>query len=178
MNVAFSRRRRFCLATMSLALAAWLFAPQVADGLVIRGDDFMYRHASSQALTRYERALRIDRENAAATDRIVFTDMELRTPQSLRLGIDVASAYLARRRDEPVILADRALCYLIERRYAPALADFERVARLRRDARYFVFAGWAAYHEHDRERARALWSSALAIEPDYVPARRALERSR
>jgi tetratricopeptide (TPR) repeat protein len=177
MTAPFTRPRRFCVAAAAVALAGWLFAPQIADGLVVRGDDFMYRNASADAMNRYERALTIDPRNAAATDRIVFTGMELRTAQSLRRAVDVATAYLDRRPHDTVILADRALCYLIQRRYALARSDFERAATLARDPRYFVFAGWAAQHAHDRRHARDLWTRALAIDPHYRPALSALERS-
>ncbi len=178
MSYAFSRPRRFCIAVASMTLAARIFAPQVADGLVLRGDDFMYRNAPVEAMSRYERALSIDSANASATDRVVFVGMELRTAQSLRRAVDVATGYLRRQPNDAVILADRALCYLIERRYALAQADFERAATVRRDARYFVFAGWAARHERDSRRARQLWLRALAVDPNYTLARRALERSR
>jgi tetratricopeptide (TPR) repeat protein len=178
MNEAFSRPRRFCIAAASIAFSAFLFAPQIADGLVVRGDDFMYRNAPAEAMTRYERAISIDRGNAAATDRIAFVGMELRTPESLRRAVDVSTRYLAKRPDDGAILADRALCYLIQRRYALALIDFEHVARLERNPQFFVFAGWAADRANERRRARALWRKALAIDPYYLPARRALERSR
>jgi tetratricopeptide (TPR) repeat protein len=167
-----------CVAFSALALAGWLFAPQIADGLVVRGDDFMYRNAPKEAMRRYERALLIDNRNAAAADRIAFVGMQMRTPQSLRRAVNVATAYLANRPNDAVILADRALCYLIERRYAPALTDFQRAGTLQRDPRYFVFAGWAASHEHDRRHARALWRMALAIDPHDIPARSALDRWR
>jgi tetratricopeptide (TPR) repeat protein len=144
----------------------------------VRGDDFMYRNAYLEAMKRYERALAIDPTNGAATDRIAFIGMELRSVQSLQRAVSVATSYLAKRPDDGVILADRALCYLIQRRYALALLDFERAARLQKDPRYYVFAGWAAAHMNDRGRAQLLWLKALAIDPRNGPARAALERTR
>jgi tetratricopeptide (TPR) repeat protein len=177
-SVPLSRPRRLSVAVVAVAIAAWVFSPQIAGGLVVRGDDFLYRNAWSQAMHRYERALKFDRENSEAADRIAFLGMELRTPQSLHRAIEVATAYLSRRPGDATILADRGLCYLIQRRYALAGADFERAARLQNDPQYFAFAGWSAYHSRDWRRARTLWRQALAIDPHYAPARDALEHLR
>lgn len=178
MSAQLTRSRRIWVAFVALGLAGWLLAPQISDALVVRGDDLMYRNAFEDALTHYERALRIDRTNTSATDRIVFIGMEMRTPKSLRRSVDVATAYLAERPNDGAILADRALCYLILRQYGLALLDFERAGALQRDPQYFVFAGWAAKHQHNLRGARALWAQALAIDPRYIPARRALDRIR
>lgn len=171
-----SPHRRAAVALAALVLGACLFCRQIADALVIRGDDFLYRNDMPNAQRRYERALEIDRGNEAAADRLAFLGMEQRTPVSLRRSIDIATIYLTAHPSDTVILADRALCYLIERRYLLALADFERAGRLTRDARYLTFAGWAARHADRRDRARALWKAALAINPQFSPAHRALEQ--
>jgi tetratricopeptide (TPR) repeat protein len=129
-------------------------------------------------MSRYQRALAIDSSDAAAVDRIVFLGMEMRTAESLHRAVAVADLYLHAHPNEAVILADRALCYLILRRYTAARADFERAARLQRDPRYYVFAGWAARHAGHRQQARRLWEEALAIDSQYAAAHMALERAR
>jgi tetratricopeptide (TPR) repeat protein len=178
MKASLSRQRRIGVAIVALSLASVLFRGQVADALVVRGDDFMSRSALAEATIRYERARAIDPGNSSAVDRVVFAGMEIRTPASLRHATAAANVYLAEHPNDGAILADRALCYLIERRYGLALFDFEHAAKVQRDARYFVFAGWAANRIQQRGRARRLWKAALEIDARYVPARVALERSK
>jgi tetratricopeptide (TPR) repeat protein len=178
MSAPLTRCRRIGVAIVALSLAACIFRAQIADALVVRGDDFMYRSDAGGAMNRYERALAIDPSDEAAVDRIVFLAMQMRTRESLHRGIAVADAYLHFHRNDGGILADRALCYLILRRYRQALNDFARAATLQRDPRYFVFAGWAAQHAGESKRARTLWGKALTIDPHYVPARTALEHAR
>jgi tetratricopeptide (TPR) repeat protein len=178
MSAILSRQRRIGVAIVTLGLASVLFRGQVAEALVVRGDDFMSRSALTEAMTRYERARAIDPDNSSAIERVVFAGMEMRTPASLRDATAAANVYLAEHPNDGAILADRALCYLIERRYALALLDFEHAAKVQRDARYYVFAGWAANRMQQRARARRLWKTALAIDGRYVPARMALEHSK
>lgn len=174
----FSRARRLCTAAISLLGAALLFRPQIAQGLILRGDDYLYRGDDSAALSRYTRALLLDPDNGDAADRAVFVQMERHTRASLTRGIDIATQYLRRRRDDPAVLADRALCRLIERDYAGARADFEDAALVARDARYFTFAGWAAFHMGDRSGARRLWREAVSADRAFTPAKLALARAR
>ena len=172
------RPGRIAAVAIALVTAAWLFRAQIAQGLVIRGDDFLARNDAANAMKRYARAAAIDPESATAVDRLLFVLTQHRTRRSLRRAIETATAYLRVHPDDGTIRADRALCYLIERKYAPALPDFERAAKAMRDARYYAFAGWAASHAGDRRQARRLWASALAADPHFGAARRALERSK
>lgn len=178
MSAPFSRVRRLGIACAALAIAAACFRSQVACALVVRGDDFMYRNNVQQAMARYERAMTIDADNAAAADRLVFANLEERTPESLQRGVRIATRYLSRHPNEANVLADRALCFLAQRDYALAEVDFERAATALRDPRYFTFAGWAARRANRPAPARALWKRALAIDPRFKPARIALERFR
>lgn len=174
MNQPFARERRFAVALVALILGALLFRAQLAQSLVVRGDDFMYRGQSARALSRYSRALYFDPSLGLAADRFVFLAMQLRDKDSLKSAFEVANRYLARNPDDAGVLSDRAMCYLVERQYGRARADFERAAHLQRNARDYVFAGWAAVHSGDVNGARTLWHVALAVDPQFRPAALAL----
>ncbi|HEY8314822.1 MAG TPA: hypothetical protein VIG51_11740 [Candidatus Baltobacteraceae bacterium] len=171
-----TRARRFLVAALSLLLAATLFRAQLASSLVVRGDEFLYRNDISGAATYYRRAIRIDGDFADAADRLAFLAMQKRTQAALAAAVAATTVYLGQHGDDPRILADRAMCYQIEKRYRKAEPDFERAAWLLRDPRYFTFAGWAAARSGSRTRARKLWVAALRIDPRFLPARHALER--
>lgn len=178
MTAEFSRARRFALAGVALALSALLFRSQIADALVIRGDDYLYRGDSVAALERYRRALSIEPRSQTAADRYVFVSMRVQTRASLDRAIAAATRYLSRRPSDATVLGDRALCYLHEKRYALAQADFERAARSARSPSAYVFAGWAAKRGGRDAAARALWIRALRVSPRYRPARVALTQDR
>jgi tetratricopeptide (TPR) repeat protein len=173
MNRPFSPLRRAALACVSCVLAAMLFRGQIAAALVVRGDELLFRGDLSGAAQRYRRALIVDAGSATATDRYVFVQMRMRTAASIADGVNVATKYLRHTADAP-ILADRALCYLIQRDYAGAQRDFEEATALTRDPAYAVFAGWAAHRRHRVREARALWRFALHLRRGYVPAEVAL----
>lgn len=178
MTASLTRVRRTIVAATALLLGTFLFRSQVASALVVRGDDFLYRNDTSAALARYERALALNGGDPAAVDRIAFLGIEQRTRFSLRRATAVTSVYLGSHPNDAIILADRGLCYLIGREYVRAQSDFQRAAEILRDPRYFTFAGWAAYHAHDPQRARRLWIHAMAIDRSFLPARIALEHTR
>lgn len=174
MSVALTPIRRAIVAAFALAAAATLFRAQLADALVVRGDDLLYRGAGAEARTHYARALVLDPQSAVAADRYVFATMELHTPRALGEALSAASAYLRRHPDEVNVLADRAMCYLLARRYAAAGRDFERAGEISAQPRYFVFAGWAARRAREYRSARRLWRAALRIDSRYAPALTAL----
>lgn len=174
MSAPFSRSRRFAIAFVALALSAILFRNQVAQALVVRGDDYLYRGDSAAALERYSRALHLAPLSQAAADRFIFVSLQRNTHLSLRAAVNVATRYLSARPNDPVVLADRALCHLHEKRYANAESDFERAARASHTPDAYVFAGWAAEHMGRNYAARVLWKKALSIRRDYRPARIAL----
>lgn len=132
--------RRFEVAAAALAIAAVLFRPQLADALVVRGDELLYKNARTQALARYERALWIDPDNGTAADRYVFVSLQTHTPAALGLGVDTARAYLRRHPDDAAVLGDLALCMLAERRVRDARVDFERAAAILPHSGYALYA--------------------------------------
>lgn len=174
MTTPFSRVRRFAVAFVALALCAIIFRAQLAQALVVRGDDYLYRGDSAAALERYRRALNLAPASQAAADRFVFVSLQHNTAISLRAAVNVATQYLSARPDDPALLADRALCYLHERRYARAESDFERAARASDAPDAYVFAGWAAKHMGHGRDARVLWEKALSVRRNYRPALTAL----
>jgi tetratricopeptide (TPR) repeat protein len=169
--------RRLSVAAFALTLAAGLFRAQLAEALVVRGDDFLIQNRYGSASERYARALWFDSGSQSAADRYIFVALERRTPRELRMAIEIADVYLSKQPSDPVILFDRALCYLILRQYRFALLDFERTAGITRDPQIFVFAGWAARRAGRRNEAIGLWRAALRFRPGYLPARAALAES-
>ena len=59
-----------------------------------------------------------------------------------------------------------------------ALSDFAVVGARTGDPRAFVFAGYAASRCGNAPLARRFWRAALALQPGFIAARRALERAR
>ncbi|MFN2449195.1 MAG: tetratricopeptide repeat protein [Candidatus Baltobacteraceae bacterium] len=176
MREPFGRPRRWIVVLTALVLALLFFHAALARSLVVRGDDFLYRSDRAQAIAHYKRALLFDGGSEDASDRLIFAALMERTPATLREGVREADRFLRRHPASVTVRADRALCYLITRRYDRAYADFERVAAQTHQARDYAFAGWAAAHAGDRRAARALWERALQIEPHFAPAVNALSR--
>lgn len=159
---------------MALLCAGVLFRSQVADALVIRGDDYLYRGGRVQALVRYNRALLVDPDSEVAADRYVFLSLQRQTSASLAAALAVASRYLHRHPHDAPLLRDRALCYLHLRKYEAAERDFADAARASGAPDAYVFAGWAAQHAGRQRDASVLWHQALRIRPQYRPAALAL----
>lgn len=174
MTEPLSRRRRLLCAAAALTLSAWIFRPQLAQSLVVRGDDYLYTAHDAQALERYRRAIALDPGSQIAADRFIFIAMTMHQRASVKSGIATASAFLKHSPDNSVILKDRALCYLIERHFEDAQHDFERAARLSSDPTVYDFAGWSARRAGDLAGARSLWNAALKLSPHNVPALRGL----
>jgi tetratricopeptide (TPR) repeat protein len=147
MSEAFSRPRRFFLALITLFCATILFRAQIADALVIRGDEYFYRGEPAQALIRYRRAIALDPRSETATDRYVFISLQMQTAESIADAIAAADAYLRAHPNDTSVLADRALCYLHIRRYALAANDFARAAAISHSPRYALFARLSARAE-------------------------------
>lgn len=164
------RARRFLVAFLAIACAGVLFRAQVADALVIRGDDYLYRGDPVDALERYRRALSLMPSLQVAADRYVFVSMEEHTAPALRRATDLAGSYLRSHPSDAVLLADRALCYLHLHRYVLAQRDFEKAAQVSRAPGNYVFAGWAALRAGRTPQAKALWRRALRLHAGYRPA--------
>ncbi len=173
----FSRTRRFAVAGAALGIAAILMRSQIAEALTVRGDEYLYSAKPAAALERYRRALAITPDTESAADRFTFVSMEQHSIPALHAGIAVAGRYLSRHPKDALLLSDRALCFLIERRYAKAQDDFEQAARIDKDSQMFVFAGWSAWHRGLHVTARSLWRDALQIDPRDGAAVLALRRS-
>lgn len=166
--------RRFAAAAFALVAAAALFRAQIADALVVRGDDLLYQNRRDAALVHYARALALDPQSATAADRYVFVQMERHTKSAVADALSAANRYLSGHPSDAQILADRAMCYLRTGRYKAARADFERAGAVAKQPRFYVFAGWAAKRGHDAAGARRLWQAALTLESRYGPALTAL----
>lgn len=161
---------RLLLATLSLTIGLALFHVQVADALIVRGDDQLVQNAYTGAAQHYRRALWFDPGSGIAVDRIIFVALERRTPETLRSAVELASRYLRSRPEETEVLSDRALCYLRLKKYADAYRDFFRAARLTADPQQYTFAGWAARRSGRLHQAAAMWRRALTIRHGYRPA--------
>jgi tetratricopeptide (TPR) repeat protein len=140
MMKSFTRIRRFAVALTGIAIATGVFRSQVAEALVVRGDDFMYRGNRLSALKHYARAVEIDSDLSVAVDRYVFVSMEQHTAAALRSAISTANAFLSRHPTDATVRADRALCYLTLRQYAAAMQDFEIAAHFSRSSQYSIAA--------------------------------------
>ncbi|HET9392957.1 MAG TPA: hypothetical protein VFO29_05515 [Candidatus Rubrimentiphilum sp.] len=166
--------RRLSIALFSLMLSALLFHVQLADALVVRGDDFLIQNRLQAASDHYARALWFDASSASAADRYMFVALQRRSPEQIRSAIQVADAFLSARGFDSSILFDRAMCYLRLKKYRAALMDFRRAAYTTRDPQVFVFAGWTAKRAGRRAEAVGLWRAALRLRSHYLPAAAAL----
>ena len=157
-----------------MAVSLALFHRQLADALVVRGDDMLIQNVYSGATERYQRALWFDPGSVVAIDRLVFVALQQRTPGALRSATALASGYLSTHRTNPTLLFDRALCYLRLKNYQLAYMDFSRAAQLTGDPEQYTFAGWAARRAGRQHQAWALWRRALRMRHGYRPAVAAL----
>jgi tetratricopeptide (TPR) repeat protein len=169
---------RLFLASLGLAVSVLLLRVQIADALIVRGDEMLIRNSYAAASTMYARALWFDRGSAIAIDRLVFVALQERTPKALHAATALASGYLGTHQADQTVLFDRALCYLKLRNYHAAYADFSRAAGLSGDPQQYTFAGWAARRTGDVKDAAASWSRALRLRHGYKPAAVALSELR
>lgn len=148
--------RRIILAGLALSIAAMSFRPQIADALVARGDDLLYKNARDRALEHYARALLFDPRSETAADRYVFLAMEEHRQRGIDDALRIADRFLQAHPRDAVLLEDRALCLLVLHDYSRAAQDF-RAARASgggaRDARFAVSAAHAAA----RQKIRSSW---------------------
>ena len=166
--------RRAAIALVSLTLGRFLFAGQVADALVTRGDDAARGADPSAAVRYYRRALAFDAHSGSAADRLAFALDLRRTPGDARAAVDVASAALLGRPHDPALLADRAWAEETLRRWSSAEHDFARAATAGRDPRYAHLAARIALAHGRRRDAAALFHQALGYDRHFEPARAAL----
>jgi tetratricopeptide (TPR) repeat protein len=168
--------RRTALALLGIAAAACILRPQISDALVVRGDEFLYRADPRRALDYYRRALAMDGDDGSAADRFAFVAAMIRDPGANAEALSETSDYLRRHPDDAVVRMDRAMAYRAAGMSGAALADFSLAGALSHDPVAFTFAGYAAERSGNAPLARRMWRAALALEPGYVAAKRALER--
>ncbi|HEV2262065.1 MAG TPA: hypothetical protein VGR69_07265 [Candidatus Rubrimentiphilum sp.] len=125
---------------MSTIVAAVLLRTQIADALVLRGDEFLVRNKLVQAQVHYQRALWFDDTSTAAVDRTIYVAMLQRGRAELKNAITLASAFLRRFPEDDVVRADRGLCYLLVKKYRLAAKDYDRTAADTHDLQTRIFA--------------------------------------
>jgi len=172
-----NKYRRLALAAIGIAASALLLRPQLSEALVTRGDDFAYRGNLYRSAEMYHRALWWDPDNEVAADRIAFNALLVHRHDVASNAIATTTVFLSRHGTSSTILMDRALLLQIAHRYREAERDFAVVGREMRDPRALTFAGFAAYHAGAIDRARQHWRDAMAIDPAFVLARRAMKRT-
>jgi Flp pilus assembly protein TadD len=118
----------------------------------------------------------VDGNDGAAADRFAFVAAMTRDPSADAEALRETSAYLERHPDDTVVRMDRAMAYRAAGLSGAALADFSLVGALTNDPRAFTFAGYAAERSGDTPLARRMWHAALALQPGFIAAKRALER--
>lgn len=168
--------RRIALAAAAVAISGVLLRGQMADALVVRGDEFLYRSDSRAALRYYRRALQFDATNAVALDRLLFVATTLRDRAGMRDGVERAATYLEGRPDDDAIRMDRAMAWRALGKSSFAWIDFGVVGYRTRDARALALAGFAAHDAAREIAARRLWRAALTLAPGMPAASHALAR--
>ena len=102
----------------------------------------------------------------------------LRDRTTLAESLSETSAYLQSHPGDNVVRMDRAMTYRAAGDANGALADFALAGTRTGDARALTFAGYAAERLRERSLARRFWRAALAAQPGFPSALRALERRR
>ena len=168
--------RRAALILFGMTASVLLLRAQLADALVARGDEFLYRSQPERALQYYSRALALDAASPRAVDRFLFVATTARNRVAMHDGIARATYYLAHHPGDDVVRMDRAMAFRATGDFAHAASDFAVVGFHGRDARALTFAGFSARAAGQSLRAARLWRSALALEPKFPPALHALQR--
>ena len=165
----FSVARRIVLCVTAIALSAGFFRGAISESLVVRGDTDLYRSNLRAAWAHYRRALYFDPSSAQAADRLLFVSGMSHDKKRIVAALRATSEAFGGS-GSAKLYADRALCWLVLRRYQAAYRDFRRAAMIDRSALSFTFAGIAARRIHQLADARLLFRLALRKEPAYRPA--------
>lgn len=168
--------RRIFVAAAAVAASAILLRAQIADALVVRGDEFLYRSNSAAALRYYSRALHFDAGSATALDRLLFVAVYLRDRVATHDAVLRAAGYLSRRPDDDVIRMDRAMACRALGENQDARDDFAVAGYRSRDARALALAGFAAKAMGRHGAAYRLWRAAAVLAPGMPAVRHALAR--
>lgn len=121
-----SRSRRALLAIVGIALAALAARPEVANGLVARGDDVAEAGNAGRAQIYYRRALAIDPSSSVALDRTAVSAMMQGNPAGEEDAVRRLRGALAHRSDE-ALLFDLALLQLKLHRYSASSDAFRHL---------------------------------------------------
>lgn len=171
-----SLTRRTVLVLIAVAISAVLLRAQISSALLTRGDTFAFYGAQSDARDAYARALLLDRDNAVAADRLVFALAFSKRRTNVERAVTIASRFLSSHPNDVKLLMDRALSLQHLGRLTQARADFVRAGLLARDPRALFFGALDASRTRDIAGMQRLLRMAVAFDPGFVPARRALER--
>jgi tetratricopeptide (TPR) repeat protein len=128
--------RRIAVAAASLCCCALLFRGNVATALVSRGDALLTAGDLSGAVRLYDRALRIDRTDADAADRLAFAFLLRRDPGDAQRAYAAAVTGLLAAPQDGRLLVDRGFASQRLSRWHDAQAAFLRAAAVTHDARY------------------------------------------
>lgn len=168
--------RRCSYALVGIGVAGWILRGHMAEALVARGDEFLYRSNPRQALHYYRRAVQANSNDAVALDRYLFDATALHDRPAIGDAIAFANRYLPNHPHDDAIEMDRAMGLRIVGRLAASMDDFARVGLDAKDARALVFAGLQARALGRPANARRFWKRALALDPRFAIARRLLTR--
>jgi tetratricopeptide (TPR) repeat protein len=167
--------RRIGLIVFAIGVVAFVLRPQLSSALLTRGDALAFWGQASDARRLYARALAFDPNNVVAADRYAFSAAISHDADLSDAGVVIATRTLQHAPHDASLLMDRALCYQHLRRYAEAIADFERSAMTSHDPRALMFAAIDERRLHGERQAHRLLLEAVALDPRFTPARRALE---
>lgn len=121
-----ARGRQAVLAAIGLALAAVAARPEIANGLVARGDEVAASGNPARAQSYYRRALAIDSATSGALDRLAIEALMRGNGRAREEMIRRLRASLAARVDAP-LLFDLALLQLESRRYGASAQTFRHL---------------------------------------------------
>jgi tetratricopeptide (TPR) repeat protein len=169
--------RRVAVVVTALVVAAVVLRPQLSSALLTRGDTLAYWGYRQEARRAYERALAFDASNGAAADRLVFDSAVSGDRDAIGEGVAAATRFLALQPHDAAVLMDRAFCYQHLGAYELAADDFYSAGVIARDARALMFAALDKRRLRDDVGSRRLLREAVAVDPRFVPAARALRRS-
>jgi Tfp pilus assembly protein PilF len=168
--------RRFLIPVVAIPIAGLLFHAQVADGLVIRGDDEFQSGNARAAYKFYQRARFFDHDSSVAAERITTLGIMSRSATFVHQAVAVADDQLARQPGDTLVRQNRALLEQKLSQPDRAYADWRLVALQTTDPVVVEYAARAAERHHQFDLARRFYQRTLQLNPNRATARRALAR--
>jgi tetratricopeptide (TPR) repeat protein len=168
--------RRLLIPLVSIPLAGLLFHAQLADGLVIRGDNEFQSGNAVAASKFYNRARWFDRDSSAAAERITTLGIMSRSASFIHDAMRVADDELTRKPGDTIVRQNRALLYQKANQPERAYADWRVVALQTNNPVIVEFAARNAERHHQFDLARRFYQRSLELNPRRVSARNALAR--